>query len=505
MGALPTFRHLYSYARVRAGAIRAGWLLVALWLVAVPGLAAAASIFNTAVVTYRDASDQLVTVSSNTVETPLLRTPTPAQLQFLRYDPTSSSATPVAIDGAQCRVDGGSFAPVPAITGSDGKPVDGAAAGADEAAGYYVGEPAIITIADANRNTDPTVRDYADVDLTTSTGDAETLRLQETGPDTGVFAGGIQTVAIPPAATQYDCQLSLAAFAQITARYTDTDFPLDALAVAAVGYAPLQTHTVIRLTQAVSKDIVEIGDFLQYTLVVSNIHDAPAINVRIRDVLPPGLRYRAGSLRVGDATQPGDPDVTPASLQRGFKVAATSVAKVSGRMAVADDPIVSADGGTFQFPVGNLAAGASASATFIAEVGAAAAGQPQLLNYAIATANGALSSNETDTVVRMQESLNVTRVTIIGRVMEDATCDTAPDKRKGVARVRLLLEDGTYVTSDENGAYHFEGVRPGTHVVQMDLASIPQDLEAAPCIRNTRFAGRAWSQFAPRMRRGLNK
>jgi uncharacterized repeat protein (TIGR01451 family) len=495
VGAVPTFRHTYSYARARARAIRAGWLLAASLLVVLPGWATAASIFNTAVVTYRDATDQLVTMQSNTVETPLLPTPTPATLGFLRYDPTSPNATPTPIDGGQCRVDGGSFAPIPGIVGDDGKPVDTSAAGADEAVGYYVGEPAIITITDANRNTDPAVREYADVDLTTSTGDAETLRLQETGPDTGVFAGAIQTVAIPPAATQYDCQLSLAAFAQITARYTDTDFPLDALAAAAVGYAPLQTHTVIRLTQTVSKDLVEIGEFLQYTLVVSNIHDAPAVNVRIRDVLPPGLRYRAGSLRVGNASQAGDPDVTPASLQRGFTVAATSVAKVSGGMSVADDPIVSTDGGTFQFPVGNLAPGASVTATFVAEVGAAAAGQPQLLNYAIATANGALSSNETDTVVRMRESLNMTRFTIIGRIIEDASCNTAPDKRKGVARVRLLLEDGTYVASDENGAYHFEGVRPGTHVVQVDPASIPADMEIASCIRNTRFAGRADSQF----------
>lgn len=482
-------------ARARARTIRFGWLFGAALAAVVPGWAAAASIFNTAVVTYRDASsDQVITLASNTVETPLLPTPTPATLQFLRYDPTSSSATGTPIDGTQCRVAGGSFAPAPAIVGTDGHPVDPAAPQADQAEGYYVGEPAIVTINDPNRNADPSVREYTDVDLTTTTGDAETLRLQETGPNTGMFAGAIQTVAVPPAATQYDCELSLAAFAQITARYTDTDFPLDALAVAAAGYAPLQTHTVIRLTQSVSKDIVEIGDFLQYTLLVTNSHDAPALNTRIRDVLPPGLRYRAGSLRVGNASQPGDPDVTPASLQRGFASATTSVTKVAAGMSVANDPVVAADGRTFVFPVGNLKPGGSITATFVAEVGAGTAGQ-QLLNYAIATANGALSSNETDTVVRLRESLDMTRFTIIGRVMEDATCNTAPGKREGIARVRVMLEDGTFVATDENGAYHIEGVRPGTHVAQVDPASIPAGMEIAPCIANTRFAGRADSQF----------
>jgi uncharacterized repeat protein (TIGR01451 family) len=483
-------------SRARAGAVRLGWLLGAALAVVVPGCAAAASIFNTAVVSYRDASNpgQVITVKSNTVETPLLPAPTPASLQFLRYDPTASGASPTPIDGTQCRVAGGSFAPAPGVVGSDGQPVDPAAPQADQADGYYVGEPAIVTINDPNRNADPSTREYTDVDLSTTTGDAETLRLQETGPDTGVFAGAIQTVAVPPAATQYDCELSLAAYAQSTARYTDTDFPLDALAVAAAGYAPLQTHTVIRLTQSVSKDIVEIGDFLQYTLVVANSHDAPALNTRIRDVLPPGLRYRAGSLRVGNAAQPGDPDVTPASLQRGFSTAATTVMKAPGGMAVANDPIIAADGRTFVFPVGNLKPGGSVTATFVAEVGAGAAGQ-HLVNYAIASANGALSSNETDTVVRMRESLDMTRFTIIGRVMEDATCNTPPEKRTGVAKVRVLLEDGTYVATDANGAYHFEGVRPGTHVAQVDPASVPADMEVAPCLANTRFAGRADSQF----------
>jgi uncharacterized repeat protein (TIGR01451 family) len=328
-----------------------------------------------------------------------------------------------------------------------------------------------------------------DVDLTTTTGDAETLRLQETGPDTGVFAGAIQSIPMPPAATQYDCVLSLAAFAQITARYTDTDFPLDALAVAAAGYAPLDQRTVIRLEQTVSKDIVEIGDFLQYTLVVTNSHDAPAVNTRVRDVLPPGLRYRAGSLRVGGSAG-GGPVVTPQSVGVG---AVSAAALVSTRAAATVlEPAVEDGGRTLKFPVGTLDPGGSVTATFVAEVGAGASGQT-LLNYAIARANGSLSSNETDTVVRMRESLDVTKFTIIGRITA-GQCGDDP-KATGVAGVRVLLDDGTYATTDANGAYHFEGMRPGTHVVQLDTATLPGDLEPAQCFQNTRFAGRADSQF----------
>ncbi|MDQ2701450.1 MAG: hypothetical protein M3Y70_01240 [Pseudomonadota bacterium] len=457
------------------------------------GPAYAAQIENTASVTYRH-GNAVASKHSNTVITQILPSPTQASLGFLRFDPDPSGTQPrLPIDGGQCRIEGGSFAPMPALVGSDGQPLDPGEVGTTPAPGYYTGEPIVITVSDVNRNADPAAREYVDVDITTSTGDAETLRLQETGADTGVFAGAIQSVPMPPAAAQWNCALSLAAFAEITARYTDTDFPLDALAVAAIGYAPLEDDTVIRLEQTVSRDIVEIGEFLQYTLVVRNIHDVPATNVRIRDELPPGLRFQAGSLRIGAPTVPDSPDVTPAP-PAGGNGATTAAARVPARPAVEAGATVSSDGRTLQFPAGNLAPGSSITATFIAEVGAGAAGQ-HLLNYAIATANGSLSSNETDTVVRMRESLNTTRFTLVGRVFAVDSCEVPPAGAAGVPHVQLLLQDGTFVASDENGAYHFEGLRPGTHVVQLDPASIPADMEPVACQQNTRFAGRADSQF----------
>ncbi|MBN1378218.1 MAG: OmpA family protein [Gammaproteobacteria bacterium] len=65
----------------------------------------------------------------------------------------------------------------------------------------------------------------------------------------------------------------------------------------------------------------------------------------------------------------------------------------------------------------------------------------------------------------------------------------------GVAGVRIYLEDGTYVITDENGKYHIEGVRPGTHVVQLDLSSLPAGMRVVECEQNSRFAGNSYSQF----------
>ena len=66
---------------------------------------------------------------------------------------------------------------------------------------------------------------------------------------------------------------------------------------------------------------------------------------------------------------------------------------------------------------------------------------------------------------------------------------------QGIAGVRLFLEDGRYVITDDRGMYHFEGIEPGTHVVQLDPSTIPENLEIYECVENTRTAGAKYSQF----------
>lgn len=66
---------------------------------------------------------------------------------------------------------------------------------------------------------------------------------------------------------------------------------------------------------------------------------------------------------------------------------------------------------------------------------------------------------------------------------------------EGVAGVRVYLEDGTYVITDEEGKYHIEGVQPGTHVVQLDTNSLPEGMRVVQCEENTRFAGVPHSRF----------
>jgi len=77
------------------------------------------------------------------------------------------------------------------------------------------------------------------------------------------------------------------------------------------------------------------------------------------------------------------------------------------------------------------------------------------------------------------------------------------ERAEGIQGVRLYLEDGRFVDTDDKGLYHFENLRPGTHVIQVDEASVPPHLEIYQCENNTRFAGSPNSRFVDIQAGGL--
>ena len=103
-------------------------------------------------------------------------------------------------------------------------------------------------------------------------------------------------------------------------------------------------------------------------------------------------------------------------------------------------------------------------------------------------------SNIADALVRIRRDTIGQRLTIIGRVI-DGGCGVDPAKRPGIAGVRIMMEDGSYAVTDRDGRYHFEGVRPGTHVVQMDAMTLPANRVAVDCAQSLRSGGRAISRF----------
>jgi uncharacterized repeat protein (TIGR01451 family) len=566
-------------------------------LLAAP-LAHAATVSNTAHLSYLNPGGGPVTQDSNTVSFETAPGPSPGTVTLLRHAPTAGSSDHYQSDGAACRDGAGGFAPVPPLSAVGGGPIDlSAPAPLLDTGSYHAGEPVFVIVSDANRNVDPLARDAIEVELSTSAGDQEVLRLQETGPDTGLFAGAIQSARIPPPQATFDCRLSLVENSLLRTDYVDatdaTDHSEDQALIDPLGYAfdsstgaridgvavtlidlntglpaavfgddgtsvfpatvttgasatdsggttyvfppggyrfpvvpsgtyrfeitpppshiapsvvppselashpntsayavvagsfedafvllpgptlridlpldPLDAGDFVLEKQA-SREQVSAGDFVQYQLKLRNASPAAATGVQLEDVLPFGFRYRDGSLRLDGVRAP--------------------------------DPAITGDGRTLvisRAPDGSplsLAARDQLIVSYVVEITAGA--QPgDAVNRAIGTADGGRTTNRATASVRVKEPFFGSCAVLVGRVVE-GECTTPQEELGGVANVRLLLDDGTYTNTDRNGQFHFEKVCDGTHVVQLDLESLPPDSEVIPCIQNTRFAGRSFSQF----------
>lgn len=530
-------------------------------------------------------------VTSNTVTTTVVVLNTASSIAIYKYTPGLAGSTPKDVNTTEYRDPGGTFIPSPAPSPfGGGAPVDlGLPVPLTQASLFHGGEPVFIELTDYDENTDPATAETLEITLSVSvTGDAEVLRLAETGPDTGVFVGYVETVSSPGSAPNSGT-LEVTVEAQILVTYTDpsdgtdnfsaavlvdpfgivfnsiTGDPIDGATVTLIdvltglpatvfgddgisvypstvttggtatdvggtvynfpsgGYrfpfivpgtyrfditmpagfivpsvvatAALQAlpgapfaialpgsrgedfivtpgpalHidipadpllTSLHVIKTASTNVAAIGDFLRYTLKVENFSGAPMPGVVLTDVLPLGMRYEEGSVRLGG-------------------IATT-------------EPSVSNDGRTLVFNAGTVDAATTIEITYVVSV---TAGARLGTAYNIAYANGGpVTSNVARAGVRIKEDLVRSKSIIFGRVIE-GDCGALKDETRGLKGVRLYLEDGTYVVTDAGGKYHVEGIRPGTHVLQLDTVTIPDTHEVVACEANTRNAGRPYSRF----------
>jgi uncharacterized repeat protein (TIGR01451 family) len=448
-------------------------LLTALWLaVCAPALAAGApghrTISNVATIEW-DVAGNKVSQQSNKVDIEVGPISIPASLGAYRFG-SSSSAMSTPVSAPQCDAGGTRASLTSAWQGQRLDP-----ASLLSATEILAGEPLLFVVDDAGRNHDNAVIETIEVVVSASSGDSQTLTVFETAADSGKFAGFIQTVPRPgnsagliqaaqvQAGPADDCRLSLQTGDHITIESLGADRTPAATAALEVlaPSIPEGPRTPLELVKQASRATAAPGEAVAYTIQVRNADSRlPAGEVRVTDILPPALRLRVGSLRVD-----GEP----------------ATAEIAG------------DGSSFTLTLPNLSAGASRRISYAAEVKAGAA-EGEAINRAEARGDGGLTSNVADAAVRIRRDGIAGRMTILGRVT-DGGCGADPAKAAGVAGVRVMLEDGSYAVTDRDGRYHFEGVQPGTHVVQLDDMTLPVDRAAADCARNSRSAGRAFSRF----------
>lgn len=228
------------------------------------------------------------------------------------------------------------------------------------------------------------------------------------------------------------------------------DIPLD----------PIPSGDLI-VRKTANKSTVGIGEFIRYEVEVENSGDGPVLDVTLMDVLPKGFRYQEGSAR-----------------RDGEKIA---------------NPDVAEDGRTLQLDVGDVPPNQTVKFNYVVLVGAGVrAGRA--VNSAVAAAENGETSNVARAVVCVKDDLRG-GCYILGRVMiQPKDGEETDEPRMGIPNARIYMEDGRYALTDKDGQYHFEGIRPGVHVVQLDVTTLPRGITPLG-IKNTRFAGRAYSQF----------
>ncbi|MDH3532655.1 MAG: OmpA family protein, partial [Gammaproteobacteria bacterium] len=572
--------------RTRFAALVATLLVTSGVCAAPPG----ATIANQAALEYLDGAGQTATVTSNVAELTTAVARSPASIDFTRVVGAGSGAYQEPVGPSACS-QGAAF-----VTLADPVLVGGASIDPAQAQDvgitttYNLGEPAFIRLQDSDQNLDYQSIDYAVVTVANAaSGDAETLRLAETGLDTGIFAGYVITVG--GAVASGDCVLQAASNSTLTVSYTDPLDDTDAtnasalldpvqrvfesrtgtvvsgaeieLVYASTGlpaivygndgvsqfpstiisggtttdssgtsyvfgpgeyrfpvvpdgeyriivrppadYVAPSTSTIdelqslpgapfvlgpesfgaaflksgelsiaadipldpqssaLFLQKRTTTTVAAPGDFVRYELILENASATGAVSdVQIFDRLPPGVRFVSGSVAMNGADAP--------------------------------DPVISPDLSTLEFSVAMLPVAERVTIHYVVEIVGGKQNQ-EIVNRATAFASGGLISNEAKAMIRLREDLFRSTGTIIGRVLEGDCSQVEFGEEQGVANIRVYLEDGRYAVTDQGGRFHFEGVKPGTHVAQLDTFTVPEYFDVIGCSDTPGYAGRADSQF----------
>lgn len=211
---------------------------------------------------------------------------------------------------------------------------------------------------------------------------------------------------------------------------------------------PLVPLTALKVTKMSNKTRASVGDIVAYRIKVENMSAEdthPAQPIMIVDTLPVGLKYLPGTARLN-----------------GQKV----------------EPV--RGGNQLFFDIGNLKAKGDPqrldqnSVVYMATLATSVVAGQIYENKALAQIQGITVSNVSSAAIRAEMSPFADESLLIGKVFVDANKNGIQDEgEKGVGGVRLVLEDGTIVTTDPDGKYSVPQVRPGRHVIKLDVSTLP--------------------------------
>ncbi|WP_438950643.1 hypothetical protein, partial [Psychrobacter submarinus] len=220
----------------------------------------------------------------------------------------------------------------------------------------------------------------------------------------------------------------------------------------------------------------ELGDYVSYTINVTNNGNTTAYDVALKDALPRGFDMVSNSVRIDKNNTDNGVDINQPQ---------TTEFSAEGKYQVLN--------------LGNLGANETKEITYRVLVGASALGGDGI-NRAIAVANNeqgqSIVSREAQWQIEVERGVMNTDGIIIGKVYHDINRDGIQQKEDGelgVAGVRIYMENGNFIVTDPEGKYNFYGVSAKTHVLKVDRTTIPNATELV--IQSNRNTGDAGSRF----------
>ena len=249
-------------------------------------------------------------------------------------------------------------------------------------------------------------------------------------PSTGAVA---TTAELPPGTYSLGFQLCNKSTPRNCANATDT------ISVTALLGGALLLSKTASTTQA------EIGESVQYRLQLRNTGTNTVTNVTLADTLPLGFKLIPGTVQVGlEPAQPknaANPQGTP--------------------------------GPALTFSLGSIAAGAVLDIYYQVRVGVGA-DRGNGINTARAQGVGAQSPMAFAQVLITPGGVFDVHACVVGKIFVDCNGNRVQDAGEpGIPGVRVYFEDGTNLTSDENGNYSLCGLNPVTHVLKVDATTLP--------------------------------
>jgi len=206
----------------------------------------------------------------------------------------------------------------------------------------------------------------------------------------------------------------------------------------------------------------ETGDFIPYRIEITNQNTGNAEGVQIIDNIPAGFKLIERSLFLDKK-----------------KINTNQIQNM---------------GGQFKVLISEIAPKQTLVLDYVLEV-TVEAREGKALNTAQAISSNAMSSNEAHALVDVRSPFMTKHTTIIGEVLDVSNCSDEKEKHIGLKNIKLLMDDGTYAITDEDGRFHFKGVSSGGHVVRLIDSSLPAGYRLQVCENKTCHSSTKHSQF----------